>query len=56
MLCHTNLAQWYEMNFAMVQHHKYNMNDLLNLLPYERELYFGMLINYIEDQNKKAKN
>jgi hypothetical protein len=56
MLCHTNLGQWYEMNFSMVQHHKYNMNDLLNLLPYERDLYFGMLINFIEDQNKKAKN
>jgi len=37
----------------MAQHHKYSITDLENLLPFERDLYVNMLIDYIEDQNAK---
>jgi len=46
------------MTFALVQHHKYSIHDINELLPYERDLYFNMLIDFIEkqkaEQNKKA--
>jgi len=39
--------------FAMAQHHKYSIAELENLLPFERDLYVDMLIDYIEEQNAK---
>jgi hypothetical protein len=36
--------------FAMAQHHKYSITDLENLIPYERDLYVDMLLDYIEEQ------
>jgi hypothetical protein len=41
------------MIFALAQHHKYSISDLENMLPYERDLYFAMLIDYIEKQKEK---
>ena len=43
------------MLFSMAQHHKYSIQEIENMMPYERDLYFGMLINYIEEQNEKLK-
>jgi hypothetical protein len=40
------------MIFAMAQHHKYSITELENMMPYERDLYFGMLLDFIEKQNE----
>jgi hypothetical protein len=37
----------------MAQHHKYSITDLENLMPFERDLYVDMLLDYIEEQNAK---
>lgn len=50
MLCHTNLSEYYKMVFALAQHHKYQISEIENLVPYERDIYFGMLIDWIEKQ------
>lgn len=55
MLCHTTLGNYYQVLFAMVQHHKYSIEELERLIPYERDLYFAMLINWIEEQKEKQK-
>jgi len=39
--------------FAMAQHHKYSIAELENLMPFERDLYVDMLLDYIEEQNAK---
>ena len=39
----------------MAQHHKYSIAEIENLLPYERDLYFEMLIEYIQSQNEKER-
>jgi hypothetical protein len=39
----------------MVQHHKYSITDLENLMPFERDLYFEMLIEFIKKQEEKQK-
>lgn len=56
MLCHTNLENWYQTVFAMAQHHKYSISDIEGMLPFERDLYFGMLINFIEKQKEAQAN
>ena len=38
-----------------MQHHKYTLTDLENMLPWEREIYVDMLITYIKEENDKAK-
>lgn len=56
MLSHTNLFLYYKKIFAMVQHHKYSINELESMIPYERDLYFAMLINFIEKQEEQRDN
>jgi hypothetical protein len=39
----------------MMQHHKYSLTELENMIPWERELYVTLLIQYIEEENEKIK-
>ena len=39
----------------MIQHHKYSLFELENMIPWEREIYVAMLIQYIEEENEKIK-
>jgi hypothetical protein len=33
-----------------MQHHKYSVEDLENMIPFEREVYVGMLMNFLEEE------
>jgi hypothetical protein len=48
------LANYYKTNFALMQHHKYDLEMLENLIPFERELYIMLLSQHIEEQNQQA--
>ncbi len=39
----------------MMQHHNYSLTDLENMIPWEREIYIALLIQFIEEENKKNK-
>ena len=36
-----------------MQHHKYSLTEQENMMPWEREIYVDMLLNHIEEENKK---
>ena len=36
-----------------MQHHKYSLTELDNMIPYEREIYMGLLSKYIKEENEK---
>ena len=38
----------------MMQYHKWSLTELENMMPWEREIYVGLLIQYIEEENEKA--
>ena len=38
-----------------MQHHKYSLTELENMIPWERDIYVAMLIQYIEQENEKIK-
>ena len=38
-----------------MQHHKYNITEIENMIPWERDIYVDMLINYIKEENEKRK-
>jgi hypothetical protein len=51
-----NLYEYYKFNFQLMQHHKYSLSDLENMMPWEREIYIIMLREYIEEENKRLSN
>tara|TARA_Y100001937_G_C6849348_1_gene211408 strand:- start:126 stop:266 length:141 start_codon:yes stop_codon:yes gene_type:complete len=36
-----------------MQHHKYSLTELENMLPWEREIYIGLVVKHVEEENKK---
>ena len=36
-----------------MQHHKYSLTELENMMPWEREIYVAMLVNYIKEEKEK---
>ena len=53
-MSHEDLASYYKLNFALMQHHKYSLTELENMIPWEREVYIALLSEYIEKENLKA--
>jgi len=35
--------------------HNFTLNDLDNMMPWEREIYISLLTNYIKEQNERNK-
>ena len=42
-------------NFSLMQHHKYSLSEIENMMPWERDIYVDMLITYIKEENEKQK-
>ena len=38
-----------------MQHHKYSLTELENMMPWERDIYVDMLVNHIREENEKTK-
>ena len=38
-----------------MQHHKYSLTELENMIAWERDVYVSMLIQYIEMENEKIR-
>lgn len=55
MLSHENLVNYYKVNFSMMQHHKYSLTELEEMMPFEREIYVTLLIDHVKKENEKAK-
>ena len=53
MLSHDSLFNYYETNFALMQHHKYSLTELENMMPWEREIYLGLLAEHIREENER---
>ena len=53
-MAHTSLESYYNINFALMQHHKYSLTELENMIPWEKEIYLALLQQHIEDENLKA--
>ncbi len=42
-------------NFNLMQHHKYSLSELDNMIPFEREIYVNLLITHIKEENERLK-
>ena len=55
-LCHDDLHNFYKMNFALMQYHKYSLEDIENMIPFEREIYTAMLIKFLEEEKERIES
>ena len=39
----------------MMQHHKYSLTELDNMIPWERDIYVNLLIKHIAEENERIK-
>ena len=38
-----------------MQHHKYSLTELENIMPWEREIYIGLLMDFIKKEEERQK-
>ena len=36
-----------------MQHHKYSLTELENTMPWEREIYIGLLAQWVKEENER---
>lgn len=46
----------FKVNFVLMQHHKYSLTELENMIPWERDIYTNMLQQHIEEENERLKS
>jgi hypothetical protein len=39
----------------MVQHHKWSLTEIEDMLPYERDIYMTMLTKWVEEETERIK-
>jgi len=39
-----------------MQHHKYSLTEIEHMMPWEREVYVGLLLQHIEDEKMKQRH
>jgi hypothetical protein len=49
------LAAYYNLNFALLYHHKISVDEFENMIPWEKDLYVGMITKKVEEENEKIK-
>lgn len=50
MLGYDSLMNYFKTNFSLMQHHKYSLSDIENMMPWEKFTYVDMLNQYIKHQ------
>lgn len=50
---HERLVEYYKTNFALMQHHKYSITELEEMMPFERDVYIMLLSQFINEENNK---
>ena len=52
-MAHNNLENYFRLNFAMMQYHKYSLTEIENMIPWERDIYVGLLQAHLEEERLK---
>ena len=53
-MAHIDLESYFKLNFSLMQHHKYSLTEIENMMPWERDIYVALLNQHIEEENLKA--
>jgi hypothetical protein len=55
MMSHMDLENYFKLNFALLQYHKWSLTEVENMIPWERDIYIILLKNHLEEEELKAK-
>lgn len=56
MLGHDRLENFYKTNFSLMQHHKYSLYDIENMLPWERHVYVDLLKAFLKEEDERRRD
>lgn len=56
MFSYDNIKNHYKTNFALMQHHKYSLTELENMLPWEKFIYVDLLSEYLKKQEEDRRD
>jgi len=48
-----DLENYFKINFALMQYHKYSLTEIENMIPWERYIYITLLQQHLEDEKLK---
>jgi len=54
-MMHDNLGNMLQTNFQLMEHHNYALSDIENMLPWERQVYIGLVVEHTKKQNEESK-
>ena len=46
---------YYQINFALMQHHNYSLTEIDEMIPWERDIYLTLLKKHIEKTNEETR-
>ena len=52
---HDSLANMLKSNFNLMQHHRWSLNDVEHMIPWEKHIYIDMLNQWVKEQEDLAK-
>ena len=52
-MVHLDLENYFRLNFALMQYHKWSLSEIENLLPWERHIYVELLKQHLEEEKLK---
>ena len=52
-MAHNNLENYFRLNFSLMQYHKYSLTEIENMMPWERDIYVGLLQAHLEEERLK---
>lgn len=55
-LSHEDMMNYYKVNFALMQYHKYSLNEIEEMIPFEREVYVALLVKYLEEEKQRIES
>jgi len=44
------------MNFSLMQHHKYSLTEIEEMIPFEREIYVSLLVKHLEEEKQRIES
>jgi hypothetical protein len=48
-----DLENYFRLNFALMQYHKYSLHEIEDMLPWERDIYVELLREHLEEEKLK---
>jgi hypothetical protein len=50
-----DLENYFKLNFALMQYHKWSLTEIENMIPWERDIYTILLKQHLEEEEQKVK-